>query len=141
MKVCKKISKGKQKEINELTDKLSSSKSQDLFSNPEKIGEDIPFIFAEAPKGSDLRKLSDNFVSLYPQGLLVLHAENKGKLAVLIRSGKSQGKFKCNEILKQSLEVLGGRGGGKPDMAQGSAESGNIDQFKDKVLEIVQSSI
>ena len=112
--------KEKQKEIQKLKSELQSLKSADLFANAEKVsGYDL--VCVEAPEGSDLKSLSDDFVSKYPKGILLMTANKDGKLAAMVRSSKSV-KLHCSNVLKDALAPLGGRGGGRPDMAQGSAD-------------------
>ena len=129
-----------QKEIKSLKNELTSKDSQDLFSNPEKLKGDIPFKYAQAPEGSDLRKLSDLFMDKNPNGVVLLTMSKNDKLAVLLRSGKKSG-IPCNNILKETLSLLNGRGGGRPDMAQGSGEGGDLDTFVQKTRELLEQSL
>ncbi len=132
--------KNKQKQIQELKDKISSVKSDDLFSKPLTLKENIHFIATEAPIGSDLRKLSDLFVGKFEKGILLLHTKNKGKLSILLRATKNMKSIKCNEILKETLPLLNGRGGGRPDMAQGSGDLGDVESFTKKVQSLIELS-
>ena len=109
------------KEIQKLQGKLTASKSDELFSNPEEIKEGIFFKFSETPEGSDLRKMSDLFLDKNPNGIVMLTSQNKGKLSVLLRCSKKI-KIPCNKILGDVLALINGRGGGRPDMAQGSGD-------------------
>ncbi|PIP90907.1 MAG: alanine--tRNA ligase [Bdellovibrionales bacterium CG12_big_fil_rev_8_21_14_0_65_38_15] len=119
--------KEKQKEIAKLKLELQNLQSSDLFANSEKIaGYDL--VCVEAPEGSDLKSLSDDFVSKYPKGILLMTANKDGKLAAMVRSSKAV-KLHCSNVLKDALTPLGGRGGGRPDMAQGSADSYDAQTF------------
>lgn len=129
-----------QKEIKNLKNELTSKDSQDLFSNPEKLKGDILFKYAQAPEGSDLRKLSDLFMDKNPNGVVLLTMSKNDKVAVLLRSGKKSG-VPCNNILKETLSLLNGRGGGRPDMAQGSGEGGDLDIFVQKTKELLEQSL
>lgn len=129
-----------QKEISKLKGELTSKDSQDLFANPESLSDKVSFKYAQAPEGSDLRKLSDLFLDKNPQGVVLLTMEKNGKLAVLLRANKKAG-IPCNDILKETLPLIGGRGGGRPDMAQGSGEPGNLEGFTNKVKELLQGHI
>ena len=113
--------KTQQKEIKQLKEAMTSKDSQELFSNPEILNGGIPFKYISAPEGSDLRKLSDLYIDKNPNGVVLISMEKSGKLALLLRSGKNTG-IKCNEIFKETISILNGRGGGRPDMAQGSGE-------------------
>ncbi len=128
--------KKSQKEITALKNELTSKDSQDLFANLEKLGDKIKFKYTPAPEGSDLRKLSDLFMDKNPDGVVLLTMEKGGKVAVLLRSAKKSG-IPCNEILKETLPLLNGRGGGRPDMAQGSGDAGDLNQFLDETKKLL----
>lgn len=132
--------KKSQKEITKLKGELTSKDSQDLFSNPEKLSDEVSFKSAEVPEGSDLRQLSDLFMDKNPKGVVLLTMEKNGKLAVLLRANKKAG-IPCNNILKDTLPLIGGRGGGRPDMAQGSGEPGNLEEFTSKVKELLKNHV
>lgn len=129
-----------QKEVRSLKDELTSKDSQDMFDSPELIGGSLPFKYAHAPEGSDLRKLSDLFMDKNPKGAVLLTTEKGGRLAVLLRSGKKSG-IPCNNILKEALSLIDGRGGGKPDMAQGSGENKNLEEFVGKIKAELEKQI
>lgn len=119
--------KDKQKEITKLKQELQSLKSSDLFAQSEKVS-GFDLVCVEAPEGADLKSLSDDFVSKYPKGILLMAANKDGKLAAMVRSSKSV-KLQCANVLKEALAPMGGRGGGRPDMAQGSADSYDATAF------------
>lgn len=129
--------KDKSKEIQKLNDKIQSSQSQNLFEKTLEI-KGFQYLFLKAPKGSDLRKMSDSFVVKYPNGILTAILENGPKTAVLIRKGKDVKDFNCSNSLKSVLELINGRGGGKPDMAQGSGDTGtDLNLLDKKVQELI----
>ncbi len=129
--------KEKSKELQKLNDKIQSSQSQNLFENTIPL-KGFQYLFLTAPKGSDLRKMSDTFVAKYPSGILTAVLENGPKTTVLIRKGKEVKDFNCSNSLKSVLELINGRGGGKPDMAQGSGETGiDLSLLDKKVQELI----
>ncbi len=133
----KKLNKEKQL----LKDKLQGLQSGALFDNPESLGTYV-FKAAKAPEGSDLRKLSDDFISQYPKGILLLYGENKGKISALLRVHKSNKDINCSKILGESLKSIDGRGGGRADMAQGSAEvSADLGHFVKITKELIGKNL
>jgi alanyl-tRNA synthetase len=114
--------KDKQKEIEALKDKIQLSESKDLFNNIETIS-GIDTVVVEAAADSDLRKLSDLFINKHQNGAIVLYNVSGEKATVLVRSSKGAAKLNAGEALKEILIVVNGRGGGKPDIAQGSGEA------------------
>ncbi len=129
--------KEKQKEIESLRDKIQASESKDLFSAVEKIGE-VDVAIIEAPSEGDLRKLSDLFINKFQNGAVVIY--NK-KGAVLVRRGAAVSKLNAGETLKEILTVINGKGGGKPDMAQGSGEAEHIAKIKAHAHRILLSKL
>jgi len=132
--------KKSQKELEKVRNELTASKSQDLFNNPETIKDKLLFKYAEVPSGSDLRKLSDAFMDKNPQGAVLISCITDNKVAVLLR-GPKKGGIPCNTILKDSLDIIEGRGGGRPDMAQGSGSAKNLSQFIEKTKTLISDSL
>jgi alanyl-tRNA synthetase len=122
--------KQKQKEINQLKEELQLKASEGIFNSPEQLKNKVPFKMAMAPEGSDLRKLSDQFLDRYPTGILFLYSlKEGGKFSALLRAPKKapySSSIHCSNILKEALKKVSGRGGGRPDMAQGSGEYSSV---------------
>ncbi len=132
--------KDKQKEIEALKDKIQLSESKDLFNAVENLG-GIDFAVVEASPDSDLRKLSDIFVSKFQNGAVVLYNLNGDKASVLVRAAKGAAKFNAGDALKEILPVINGRGGGKPDMAQGSGEAALIGKIATHAKSVLKSKL
>ncbi len=132
--------KSKQKEIESLREKLQNIESKDLFNSTESLnGVDIAIV--EASEGSDLRKLSDLFISKYQNGAVVLFNKNGDKAQVLVRVAKNVSKINAGNALKEILSVVNGKGGGKPDMAQGSGEIANINKISNHAKTIIKGML
>lgn len=132
--------KDKQKEIEALKDKIQASESKDLFNNVENIG-GIDVAIVEASADSDLRKLSDIFVSKFQNGAVVLFNANGDKATVLVRAAKGVSKLNAGDALKEILTVVNGRGGGKPDMAQGSGEAALVSKIAPHAKTVLKSKL
>jgi alanyl-tRNA synthetase len=125
--------KTKQKEISKLNDKLNSAQSGELFDNTKKLDNGVDLTIAQT-SSKDLRSLSDNYVDKFPKGILFLYSVEKQNLRFLLRTNKSNKSINCNIILKDALPLIEGRGGGRPDMAQGSgAKASELPQFLTKL--------
>ncbi len=135
-----KENKEKQKTIRELEDKINSSQVQDLFSSPEILKDNISFKEVLAPKGADLKKLSDLFLDKNPDGIVLLYDNSGEKLSVLLKTSK-KAIINCSKNLKDTLPIINGRGGGRPDMAQGSGENNNLEAFLASVKEKIKESL
>jgi alanyl-tRNA synthetase len=132
--------KEKQKEVETLKDKIQATESRDLFNATELIN-GIDTAVVETKPDNDLRKLSDLFIGKFPNGALVLYAVNGDKVQVLVRAGLGATKFNAGDALKEILALLNGRGGGKPDMAQGSGDSANLSQLMDHAKMILKKRL
>jgi len=123
-----KENKEKQKSIRELSDKINSSQGQDLFSNPEMLRGKIPYKAIKIPNETSLKKLSDLYLAKNPNGIILLYNFSADKTSVLLKSPKKS-PINCSQILKEALPLINGRGGGRPDMAQGSGEKSDLTEF------------
>jgi alanyl-tRNA synthetase len=114
--------KDKTKEIKTLKEKVQSTEGQKLFEDLEDLSNGFVFKAAETDSGSDLRKISDGFINKFPKGIVLLYCENKGKLSALLRTNSKNKEIDCSKVLKEALESINGRGGGRADMSQGSGD-------------------
>ena len=112
-----------QERIRALEKQLESgaSKAASADVSVEKIG-DVNCVIArvEAANVPALRNLSDKFRDKVVSGVVVLAAEIDGKVSLIACVTKDlTGKFKAGDIIKKLAPIVGGTGGGRPDMAQG----------------------
>ncbi|MDZ7640469.1 MAG: alanine--tRNA ligase [Desulfurivibrio sp.] len=73
-------------------------------------------------------------------GIAVLAAEIDGKVSLLALVGKElQNRYKAGEVVKQVAALVGGKGGGRPDMAQaGGGEPARLDEALAAVPAIIE---
>jgi alanyl-tRNA synthetase len=117
------------KEIKALKEKLQSLQSQDLFNNVTNLSDGMVFKHIEASEDDDIRKLGDLFIDKHPKGIVLITATKGARVAVLLKTFKANSSLKCSDILKDALSQFGAKGGGKPDMAQGSMELSNLESL------------
>ena len=73
----------------------------------------------------EIRSLSDKLKEKYSSdSVFFVYSENDRKLSFVVSCSKDMagGKFSASELVKVMAEAFGGRGGGKPDFAQGGAD-------------------
>jgi alanyl-tRNA synthetase len=132
--------KDKQKEIEMLKDKILVAESKELFNSVENInGIDVAVVQASAD--GDLRKLSDMYLNKYQNGAIVLYNSNGERASVLVRASKAAAKLNAGEALKEILSVINGKGGGKPDLAQGSGEAAMLSKLAPKAKEVLKAKL
>ena len=123
--------KDKVKQIDALSDKLQHFESQNLFTHQVSIKNGFTFTIAKASDADqgNMRKLGDIFVDKYPKGVLFLYAIEGDKVSFILKTHRSNSSINCSDVLKQVMPIVNGRGGGKPDNAQGSGESAKTNEL------------
>ena len=113
--------KQSEKEIESLRAKLLSSRSGDLLDGVKEIGGIkvlVREVEADSPK--DLREFADRINDRLKSGIIVLGARQAGKAMLICTVTKDLlVRFKAGEIISRLSGMLGGKGGGRADMAQG----------------------
>jgi len=67
-----------------------------------------------------LRQLSDTLLSQIKSGVVVLGRRGDGKASLIVRTSQDLLKrVPAGTVIKELAPIIGGRGGGKPDMAEG----------------------
>ncbi|HVG28852.1 MAG TPA: alanine--tRNA ligase [Pyrinomonadaceae bacterium] len=67
-----------------------------------------------------LRQLSDTLLARVKSGVIVLGRRDEGKVSIIVRTSKDlQGRVPAGQVIRELAPMVGGRGGGKPDMAEG----------------------
>jgi len=92
----------------------------DLVSGAEQIG-GVKVLTAslDGVEGKELRGLADKLRDQLGSGVLALCAANGPKAALLVAVTRDlTGRFKAGDLIETMAPIIGGRGGGKPEMAQ-----------------------
>lgn len=92
----------------------------------------------DSPK--TLREIGDKIRDKMPSGIIVLGGEFEGKAALLAMVSKEYtGRVKAGDLINRVAAIVGGKGGGRPDMAQaGGTMPDKLDEAVGKVIGIVQ---
>ncbi len=121
-KVKQLVDRGKQleKELQQLKSKLASSAGSDLASQAQDIN-GIKVLAAKL-EGADvptLRSTLDQLKNKLGAAAVVLAAVNNGKISLVAGVTKEQTKLiKAGDLVNAVATQVGGKGGGRPDMAQ-----------------------
>ncbi|HZJ42811.1 MAG TPA: alanine--tRNA ligase [Pyrinomonadaceae bacterium] len=80
-------------------------------------------VLAREAKGLDaagMRQLSDTLLDRIKSGVVVLGRSSDGKVSLIVRTSSDlAGKVPAGQVIKELAPIVGGRGGGKADMAEG----------------------
>ncbi|PJZ48469.1 alanine--tRNA ligase [Leptospira saintgironsiae] len=128
--------------------------SRDFENNPEVIAKvfensniigSVKIVSAifESKDAKALKGLSDNIKVREKEIVAILASKNAEDASIVITCSASlAGKIHCGELVKTACEILGGKGGGKPDMAQGGGkEVSKVEEAVRSALEKVSSSL
>ena len=114
-----------QKEIDTLKSKLANASGTDLMSGLREIGGiRVLSTVVEGADAKSLRGVADQVRSKLEQGVFMLAAVDGDKAALV--AGVTQNltdRFKAGDLLQFVTAQVGGKGGGRADMAQGAAGS------------------
>jgi alanyl-tRNA synthetase len=130
-----------EKEISSLKEKLIGGKSATGKDEIEKIG-DVSLLIkkVEGMDAKTLRTVIDNFKNETKLGVVVVGSINDGK--VMLAAGVTKDlvdRYQAGNIIKEIATLVGGKGGGRPDMAQaGGNQPENLDTALNKVRELIQ---
>ncbi len=95
-------------------------------------------VLAREASGLDaagMRQLSDKLLAQIKSGVVVLGRSNDGKVSLIVRTSDDLTKrVPAGQIIKELAPIVGGRGGGKPDMAEGGGSQ------PEKLNEALQAS-
>lgn len=135
--------KSKNNEIKNLKSELQSFQSESMFENKTQLNDSTSLVHAKLQDipSKEFRALSDKFTEKNNQDVLLLTTVEGDKYSYLLRTSKSNKKINCSVILKEAQELIGGRGGGRPDMAQGSAQTSSPELFEKKIYELLKASL
>ena len=149
--VLKKISsqgaeiKEKEKEILELKSKLASGVEDEILASVKEInGVKVAAYAVEGIDGNSLRDLGDKVRNKLSTGVVVLFSNVSGKVNLIAMSTKDvlDKGIHCGKIIKEVASIVGGGGGGRPDMAQaGGKNPENIKTALEKTYSVVESLV
>ncbi|PJK08121.1 alanine--tRNA ligase [Lysobacteraceae bacterium NML120232] len=114
-----------QRELEAIKAKAASGAARDLVSQAQEVaGIKVLAVRLEGFDAKALREAMDNLKQQLGDAVIVLAgADGSGKVALVAGvSGQAQSKFKAGEILGSVARRINGKGGGRPDMAQGGGE-------------------
>jgi alanyl-tRNA synthetase len=129
-----------ERELDALQKKAASAKSIELATGAREI-KGVKVLSARSDSGDAdiMRELADKLRDQLHSGIVVLGGEKDGKATLLVAVTPDLTKrYRAGDLVKELSKTLGGRGGGKPEMAQaGGGDPAQLDAALAKVYELV----
>jgi alanyl-tRNA synthetase len=112
------------REAEELKLKIASGAIGGAASNGDEAREVAGVkVLAKEASGLDaagMRQLSDTLLARIKSGVVVIGRANDGKASLIVRTSDDlTKKVPAGQVIKELAPIIGGRGGGKADMAEG----------------------
>jgi alanyl-tRNA synthetase len=129
-----------EKEIEALRGKLAAKDTSDLIDHVKEIkGVRVLSAVVDVSDTKTMRDLGDKLKDKMRSGILLLGSKAADKAMLLCMVTKDlTDRYHAGNIIKEVAPIVGGSGGGRPDMAQaGGPKPENLKQALDKIAEIL----
>ncbi|SDP28079.1 alanine--tRNA ligase [Clostridium gasigenes] len=137
--------KEKEKEILELKNKITSGAEGDILNSAKIIkGVKVISYALKDVDGNALRDLADKIRNKMESGVVVLVSNVNDKVNLIAMATKDavESGVHCGKIIKDVAAIVGGGGGGRPDMAQaGGKNPENVTKAVETTFDIVEKLV
>ncbi|MDC9521488.1 alanine--tRNA ligase [Pseudoalteromonas sp. Angola-31] len=137
-------SKGLEKQIAQLNDKLASAAGASLLDSIVEInGVKLLVANVEGTESKALRGMVDDLKNKIGSGVIALGVSSGEKVSLIAGVTKDlTGKVKAGELVNHMAGQVGGKGGGRPDMAQaGGSQPENLNAALESVTAWVSEKV
>jgi alanyl-tRNA synthetase len=129
--------------LDEAKGKVATAQSGDLAAQAREVAGAKVLAVRVQGDGKTLRDLADKLRDRLGKGVVALASEQDGKAILLVAVTKDlTAKVKAGDLVREAAKLVGGSGGGKPDLAQaGGSDPAGIDKALAKVQELAAAAI
>ncbi|MDG5469008.1 alanine--tRNA ligase [Deltaproteobacteria bacterium IMCC39524] len=131
-----------ERELATLESRLKAGQADDIMSKVVEIG-DIKLLAAEVDStdGKGLREMADKLRDKLGSGVVAIGCPHEGKVNLLVAvTADLTDKLHAGKLVAVLAEEVGGRGGGRPDLAQaGGSQPEKLASALSKVAELVRN--
>lgn len=134
-----------QKQVAELQKRLASGGAQSnleerLRQAREIAGVRVLGLRTEVSDRAALRELAEQLRDKLGRSVVLVASEHDGKVQMVLTVSKElTGRLKAGELIRPIAAVVGGSGGGRPDMAQaGGTETAKLSEAIEQLYQVVQ---
>ncbi len=137
--------KESQRELESIKTKLAQAKAGDLLTDAEEInGVKTVISRFDGTSAEDLKKTADDIKEKLECCVVVFASASDDKITFVAMASKSavEKGVHSGNIIREITAVAGGKGGGKPDMAQGGGkDASKIDEALLKAQEVIKTQL
>ena len=131
-----------ERELATLESRLKAGQADDIMSKVVEIG-DVKLLAAEVDStdGKGLREMADKLRDKLGSGVVAIGCPHEGKVNLLVAvTSDLTGKLHAGKLIAVLAEEVGGRGGGRPDLAQaGGSRPEKLASALSKVADLVRN--
>jgi alanyl-tRNA synthetase len=131
-----------EKLLEEARGQMTAARSDDLAAQAREVNGVKVLAARVEGDGKALRDLADKLRDKLGRGVVALASEQEGKAILLVAVTKDlTARVKAGDIVRQAAALVGGSGGGKPDLAQaGGSNPAGLEQALEKVRQLVAAA-
>ena len=129
-----------EKTVSSLKMKLAGGETDDLISNVREVkGVKVLSVKIEISDPKEMKEMADRLKEKIGSGIIVLGSSDGTKSTLVVAvTGDLTKSYHAGNLVKELAKVVGGSGGGRPDMAQaGGPDVSRLDEALNKVFEII----
>jgi alanyl-tRNA synthetase len=129
--------------LEEAKAKVATARSGDLAGQAREVNGVKVLAARVEGDGNALRELADKLRDKLGQGVVALGSEQDGKAVLLVAVTKGlTSRVKAGDLVREAAKLVGGKGGGKPDLAQaGGPNPAGLDDALARVEELVKTAM
>jgi alanyl-tRNA synthetase len=131
-----------EREIEALKDRISASESKKAAEGAREVaGVKAIAVRIEDADAGMLRSQADKLKEQVKSGVVLVATVKDGKASFVCGvTGDLAGRFNAGRIVKDLAAVVGGKGGGRPDMAQaGGPDAGRLGEAMETFYRVVEA--
>lgn len=135
--------KQRERDLESLRTKLFSSESGDLLEGMKEVsGTKVLAREVGVESAKELREYADRVKEKLQSGVIVLGSKKDGKaLLICVVTKDLHARYHAGEIIRRLSEIVGGKGGGRKDMAQGGgSKTEALGRALESVMQIIESA-
>lgn len=137
--------KALEKKLESINEKVAAMRTKSMMAGIRHLGQvNVLTALMDGMSADELKTVADTAKTKMTNGVIVLASNDGDKITFVAMAMKEAVKLgvHCGKIIKEITAVCGGRGGGKPDMAQGGGKDAlKIDDALAMVDDIVTAQI